>query len=44
MPNRVRAYFGFGRPYRFERAIIAFIAIVAGSAATMKHQYWRMRS
>jgi hypothetical protein len=28
MPNRVRAYFGLVRPYRFERAIIAFLAIV----------------
>lgn len=32
MPNRVRAYFGLSRPYRFERAIIAFIAIVVAVA------------
>ncbi len=32
MPNRVRAYFGLVRPYRFERAIIAVIAIVVAVA------------
>lgn len=32
MPNRMRAYFGLVRPYRFERAIIAAIAIVVAVA------------
>lgn len=32
MPNRVRAYFGLSRPYRFERAIIALVAIVVAVA------------
>jgi lysophospholipase L1-like esterase len=35
MPNRVRAYFGLGRPYRFERAIIAAIAIVVAVAVAV---------
>lgn len=32
MPNRVRAHFGLGRLYRFERAIVAFLAAVVALA------------
>ncbi|MFO1162823.1 MAG: GDSL-type esterase/lipase family protein [Reyranellaceae bacterium] len=32
MPSRARAYFGLSLPYRFERTIIAFLAIVVAIA------------
>ena len=33
MSNRVLAYVGLIRPYRFQRAIIAFVALVLASVA-----------
>jgi lysophospholipase L1-like esterase len=35
MSNRMLAYVGFSRPYRFERAIIAFVALVLAFAVLL---------